>query len=76
MIFLAKNKETLKEDERLNKSMVFNTFLEEYPDFKKFNLSQKRFWMWIEKYCSFNNIELIKGQDTMGQRYIELIALK
>lgn len=70
------NKETLKEDERLNKSMVFNTFLEEYPDFKKFNLSQKRFWMWIEKYCSFNNIELIKGQDTMGQRYIELIALQ
>lgn len=70
------NKETLREDERLNKSMVFNTFLEEYPDFKKFNLSQKRFWMWIEKYCSFNNIELIKGQDTMGQRYIELIALK
>lgn len=66
------NKETLKENDRLNKTMVFNTFLEEYPDFKRFNLSQKRFWMWVEKYCSFNNIDLHKGQDSMGLRYVEL----
>ncbi len=66
------NNETLKENERLNKTMVFNLFLEEYPDFKRFNLSQKRFWMWVEKYCTFNNITLIKGQDSMGQRYVEL----
>ena len=67
------NNDTLKKDERLNKSMVFNTFLEDYPDFKKFNLSQKRFWMWVEKYCDFNKIEFTKGQDSMGLRYIELI---
>lgn len=66
------SKENLKENERLNKTMVFNIFLEEYPDFKRFNLSQKRFWMWVDKYCTFNNIELTKGQDSMGQRYIEL----
>lgn len=66
------SKENLKENERLNKTMVFNIFLEEYPDFKRFNLSQKRFWMWVDKYCTFNNIELNKGQDSMGQRYVEL----
>lgn len=66
------NKETLKENERLNKNMVFNIFLEEYPDFKKYNLTSKRFWNWVDKYCQFNNIELIRGQDAMGQRYVEL----
>lgn len=66
------SKENLKENERLNKTMVFNIFLEEYPDFKRFNLSQKRFWMWVDKYCTFNNIELTKGQDSMGQRFVEL----
>jgi len=68
------NKDNIKENERLNKTMVFNVFLDEYPDFKRFNLSQKRFWMWVDKYCLFNNIELTKGQDSMGQRYVELIT--
>lgn len=68
------NKDTLKENERLNKNMVFNLFIEEYPDFKKYNLSTKRFWGWVEKYCIFNKIELTKGQDSMGQRYVELIT--
>lgn len=68
------NKDTLKENERLNKNMVYNIFVEEYPDFKKYNLSTKRFWGWVEKYCNFNNIQLTKGQDSMGQRYIELLT--
>lgn len=37
------NNETIKLNERLNKSFVFNAFLEDYPDYKKFNLSQRRF---------------------------------
>lgn len=69
------NSETIKENERLNKSIVFNAFLEDYPDFKKFNLSQKRFWMWVDKYCDFNNLKLTKGQDSMGQRFVELTNL-
>ena len=32
------------------------------------------FWGWVEKYCIFNKIELTKGQDSMGQRYVELIT--
>jgi hypothetical protein len=68
------NKDTIKENERLNKNMVFNQFLDEYPDFKKYNLSQKRFWNWVDKYAEFNNIEINKGQDSMGQRYIELVT--
>lgn len=70
------NKETLKENERLNKNLVFNQFIEEYPDYKKYNLSTKRFWSWVEKYAEFNNIELTKGQDSLGQRYIELVTDK
>jgi hypothetical protein len=68
------NKDTLKENERLNKNMIYNIFIDEYPDFKKYNLSTKRFWGWVEKYCIFNKIELTKGQDSIGQRYIELIT--
>ena len=68
------NKETIKENERLTKNIVFNQFLDEYPDFKKYNLSQKRFWQWVDKYADFNKIEVKKGQDSMGQRYVELIT--
>lgn len=67
------NAETIKEDERLNKNMLFNVFLEEYPDFKKYNLSQKRFWSWVDKYATFYKLEVNRGQDSMGQRFIQII---
>lgn len=67
------NTETIKEGERLNKNMLFNVFLEEYPDFKKYNLSQKRFWNWVDKYATFYKLEINKGQDSMGQRFIQII---
>lgn len=65
--------ETIKENERLNKSFVYNLFLEEYPDWKKFNLSQKKFWQWVDKYAEVNKLDIKKGQDSMGQRYVELV---
>lgn len=67
------NTETIKEGERLNKNMLFNVFLEEYPDFKKYNLSQKRFWSWVDKYATFYKLEINKGQDSIGQRFIQII---
>jgi len=63
--------ENIKLNERIQKNFLYNTFLSEYPDAKNFKLSQKRFWGWIEKYCSKENIEIIKGYDSMGGRYVE-----
>lgn len=65
--------ETIKMNERLTKGFVYNSFLDDYPDFKKFNLSQKRFWQWVDKYADFKGYQLNKGQDSMGQRYVEII---
>lgn len=64
--------ETIKMNERLTKGFVYNSFLDDYPDFKKFNLSQKRFWQWVDKYADFKGYQLNKGQDSMGQRYVEI----
>jgi hypothetical protein len=65
--------ETLKEDERLNKAELFNLFLNDYPDWKNYKLSQKRFWQWVDKYAELHKLVINKGQDSMGQRYIEII---
>jgi hypothetical protein len=67
------NSENIKENERLTKGMVYESFLTEYPDWRKFNLSQRKFWSWIDKYVEFNKLEIVKGQDSMGQRYVEII---
>jgi hypothetical protein len=65
--------ETLKEYERLNKAELFNLFLNDYPDWKNYKLSQKRFWQWVDKYAELHKLVINKGQDSMGQRYIEII---
>lgn len=64
------NEDVIKIGERMEKNYLYNTFVEDYPDWRKFNLSQKRFWQWIDKYCDFNNIKVEKGQDSMGSRYV------
>ena len=55
---------------RLYKSTLFNRFIEEYPDFKKW-LSQKKFWQWIDIYISHYKYDVIKSRDITG-RYIEI----
>jgi hypothetical protein len=67
------NSENIKENERLTKGIIYESFLTDYPDWRKFNLSQRKFWSWVDKYVEFNKLEMIKGQDSMGQRYIEII---
>lgn len=68
------NIENIPLNERHVKTFLYNNFLEEYPDWKKYNLSQKRFWIWIEKYCDFNKFKLNKGRDSMGSRYVEICS--
>jgi predicted transcriptional regulator len=66
--------ETIKINERINKSSLFDLFINDFPDYKngQFKLTHKRFFMWVDKYCDFNGYEIEKGQDSMGQRYIEV----
>lgn len=66
------NSDVIKLNERLIKSELYNLFIADYPDWKSYKLSQKRFSIWIEKYCELHNYSLKKGQDSMGQRYIEI----
>lgn len=60
-------------NERLDKNTLFMKFLEEYPDWKTYKLSQKRFWIWFEKWASFTGYIMSKGQDSMGNRYVEFL---
>jgi hypothetical protein len=68
------NIESIKLDERINKSGLFEQFINDYPDFKngQFKLTHKRFFMWVDKYCEYNNLNIEKGKDSMGMRYIEI----
>lgn len=61
---------------RLYKTQLFSRFCEDYPDYKKFNLSQRRFWLWLDKYADFHGYEMTRGQDAGGDRYIELTKTK
>lgn len=53
---------------RHEKRLVYDQFLNEYPDFRQYKLSQKRFKHWLEAYCSFYEFEYIEG-NTNGQRW-------
>lgn len=57
-------------DKRLYKIELFETFLKEYPDFKKW-LSNKRFWQWMRSFAIKNNYGVIEGKDLTG-RYVTL----
>jgi hypothetical protein len=53
-------------NERINKTSVFNQYIEEYPDFKKW-LTQKKFWQWVEIYAKFKGYDIEKGRSIDGR---------
>jgi hypothetical protein len=55
---------------RNDKVQYFTKFTEEYQDFKKW-LSRKKFNIWVQKYCSFINVEYTDG-NTNGFRWFML----
>ena len=63
----------LPENKRLYKGEKFNQFVNEYPDYQngKYKLSQKRFSVFLQKYCEYYNLELTEGKDMNG-RWFEL----
>jgi hypothetical protein len=60
----------IREGERITKSYAYNTFLEDYKDFKKW-LTQKKFTLWIKKYCDSKNKEYVEGNSN-GQRWFTI----
>lgn len=58
--------ELLKPGNRIYRTPVFNSFIEEYPDFKKW-LSQKKFALWIETYGKEMGYEVEKGKSIEGR---------
>ena len=63
----------LPENKRLYKGEKFNQFVNEYPDYQngKYKLSQKRFAVFLQKYCEYYKLELTEGKDMNG-RWFEL----
>jgi hypothetical protein len=60
----------IKLNERLYKGTIFEDFVNEYPDFKKF-LSQKKFKKWLELYAIFVDAKYTEGRGVDG-RYFQL----
>lgn len=53
-------KEMVSHNERLDKKIYFDKFVEEYQDFKKW-LTRKKFNIWVQKYCNFMKYEYLSG---------------
>jgi hypothetical protein len=60
----------IKINTRYYKGKVFEDFINEYQDFKKW-LSQKKFKKWLELYASFINAEYTEGVSQDG-RWFEI----
>ena len=60
--------ESITLNTRYNKSDLYNKFLNDYPDYKRW-LTQKRFTIWLNIYGKFKDINVIEG-NTNGSRWI------
>ena len=47
-------------NERIDKQVAFNNFVNEYKDFQKY-LTRKKFNIWVQKYCKFIDVEYLSG---------------
>lgn len=56
----------IKLNERLYKGKIFEDFVNEFPDFKKF-LSQKKFKKWLELYAIFVDAKYSEGNSVDGR---------
>lgn len=65
-----KDKENVAHNDRLEKSLYFNNFTTEYQDYKKW-LTNKKFNIWIQKYCNFIGAEYLEG-NTNGMRWFTI----
>ena len=68
----ARETENLPLNIRNEKTEYFNKFTDEYKDFQKW-LQRKKFNIWIQKYCAFNNYQYEEG-NTNGSRWFEIVT--
>ena len=59
-------------NQRLDKQIIYNSFLVDYPDYKTYKLSQKTFTKWVDAYCKFYNFKYLAGSSN-GQRWFEIL---
>ena len=59
-------------NQRLDKQIIYNAFLVDYPDYKTYKLSQKTFTKWVDAYCKFYNFKYLAGSSN-GQRWFEIL---
>lgn len=57
-------------NKRNEKIEFFNSFINEYPDFKKW-LTRKRFNIWVQKYASFKNFKF-DSDISNGKRWFQI----
>lgn len=69
-IEFMKDKDNFVLNERHNKKQVFDAFVEEYNDFKKW-LTRKKFNIWVKKYADYNDFKFDEG-NTSGNRWFIL----
>lgn len=55
-----KDLENVPHNDRLEKSLYYINFTNEYQDFKKW-LTNKKFNIWVQKYCNFIGAEYLNG---------------
>ena len=59
-------------NQRLDKQIIYNAFLVDYPDYKTYKLSQKTFTKWVDAYCKFYDFKYLAGSSN-GQRWFEIL---
>jgi hypothetical protein len=63
------NDNNLTLNQRIDKKVLYNNFIEEYQDFKKW-LTQKKFTMWLEVFGNYHKYKIYQGK-TLDMRWIE-----
>jgi hypothetical protein len=58
------------ENKRVDKKLLYNTFIEEYPDFKRW-LTQRKFTTWMQKWSKYNGYEYTDGI-TQGMQWFQI----
>jgi hypothetical protein len=63
--------ENIEFNTRITKSTLYEAFINDYPDYRNYKLSQKRFKQWVEAFCKFYNFEYLEGNSN-GSRWFEI----
>jgi hypothetical protein len=63
--------EHFKTNTRIYNQVIFEEFLTDYQDFRKW-LTRKKFKQWIDTYVTFKGLDIIHSKDNMGV-YFEII---